>query len=198
MPARLSSQTMRADGLSTATPRILLAKPLTPEAFAPFGHVVSPHVRPGKDANQGTALRVDYCAPLLSTRPSARANLVAVRAMPQVLPFRLRLLEHHPCSTQTFIPMICERYLVVVTSTSPDGTPDLGALTAFECGPGQGISYGVGVWHHPIAALFTPAEFVMLVWEDNTIMDCVERPLEEEICVTLAQALPDEPKPGLN
>lgn len=165
--------------------RILKAKPISPELFAPFGHIISASLQAGKEANQGTAIRCDFCAPLLSTRPGAKANLVAVRAMPQALPLKLRLFEHHPCSTQSFIPMICSRYLIIVAQATQNGAPDLDTIAAFVCGPGQGISYGAGVWHHPIAALDMPTEFAMLVWEDGTALDCVEWPLKEDIFVSL-------------
>ena len=68
--------------------------------------------------------------------------------------------------------------------TAPDGGPDVSGLRAFVCGPGQGISYGVGVWHHPIIALDDDADFVMLAWEDGTALDCIEHPLSASILIT--------------
>jgi ureidoglycolate lyase len=164
-------------------PRRLVAEPLTVEAFAPFGAMISAGLRAGTSANQGTAARFDHCAELSSTRPGARANLAVFRSAPQSLPFTLRLFERHPCSTQTFLPMVCERYLVCVAPALDDGAPDVARARAFVCGPGQGVSYGVGVWHHPILALDGHADFAMLAWEDGSPLDCVEHPLAEPMLV---------------
>ena len=163
--------------------RQLLAEPLTPEAFAPFGSVVSAGLGAGSSANQGTAVRFDFCAELTSTRPAARANLAVFRSTQKALPFTLTLFEKHPCSTQTFLPMVCRRYLICVAPKRADGSPDVDGARSFVCGPGQGVSYGVDVWHHPIIALDNDADFAMLAWEDGSALDCVEHPLVEPLLV---------------
>jgi len=167
--------------------REVVVEPLTPERFAPFGDVVSAGLVAGKDANQGTAVRFDWAAKLESPRPGARPNLVVARCVAQALPLTLRLLERHPASSQAFLPMVCESYLVVVAPTAPDGAPDLDGLRAFHCARGQGINYHAGVWHHPIAALGGAADFAMLVWEDGSPSDCVEHPLTGDITVVPAR-----------
>jgi ureidoglycolate lyase len=163
--------------------RTVTATPLTLEAFAPFGAVVSAGLKAGASANQGTAVRFDRCAELVSTRPAATPNLAVFRSTKKTLPFEVRLLERHPCSTQTFLPMVCRRFLVVVAPTAADGSPDLAGLRAFVCGPGQGVTYGAGVWHHPIIALDEDADFAMLAWEDGGPLDCVEHPLPSPLSI---------------
>ena len=163
--------------------RTVTATPLTLEAFAPFGAVVSAGLKAGASANQGTAVRFDRCAELVSTRPAATPNLAVFRSTKKTLPFEVRLLERHPCSTQTFLPMVCRRFLVVVAPTAADGSPDLAGLRAFVCGPGQGVTYGAGVWHHPIIALDEDADFAMLAWEDGGPLDCVEHPLSSPLSI---------------
>ncbi len=169
--------------MTAGSARTLVVEPLTVAAFSPFGFVVSAGLRAGTSANQGTALRFDFCAELSSTRPQARANLAVFRSTQKSLPFALRLFEKHPCSTQTFLPMVCRRYLICVAPTSADGGPDVLSARAFVCGPGQGISYHVDVWHHPIIALDDDADFAMLAWEDGSPQDCVEHPLAEPLLV---------------
>jgi ureidoglycolate lyase len=179
----MSSSTTSLSALSMT----VRAEPLTPEAFAPYGFVVSAGLRAGVAANQGTAVRFDFCAELASTRPLARANLAVFRSTQKVLPFPLRLFEKHPCSTQTFLPMVCRRYLICVAPSLPDGLtdglPDVARARAFACAPGQGVSYHVGVWHHPIIALDDDADFAMLAWEDGSPQDCIEHPLREPLLV---------------
>ena len=153
------------------------AVPLRVDAFAPFGSVVSAGLSAGSSANQGTAVRFDWCAELINSRPHAKPNLAVFRSVARQAPVELKLLERHPCSTQVFLPMVCARYLVCVAPSLPDGSPDVAALRAFVCMPGQGVAYAPNVWHHPIIALDTAADFAVLVWEDGTPRDCEERPL---------------------
>ena len=158
-------------------------EPLTAAGFAPFGEVISAGLQPGVSANQGTAVRVDWSAQLRSTRAGARPNLAVFRSTPQPLPLALCLLERHPHSTQTFLPMVVTRYLVCVAPTRPDGSPELASLRAFVCGPGQGVNYQAGCWHHPIVALDAVAEFAVLIWEDGSAGDCEEQALPQPILV---------------
>lgn len=160
------------------------AEPLTPEAFAPFGDVISAGLRAGLSANQGTATRFDWCTELVNARPTAKGNLAVFRSVSKALPLSLELLEHHPFSTQAFLPMVCTRYLVCVAPTAADGGPDVAGLRAFVCAPGQGINYRVGVWHHPIVALDGDADFVMVAFEDGTPGDCVVQRLVAPVRVT--------------
>ncbi|MBS1149610.1 MAG: allA [Myxococcaceae bacterium] len=162
----------------------IVAKPLTAEAFAAFGEVVSVGNQGGTSANGGTAQRFDYTASLQSQRPGAKANMVTVSCVPVSLPLPLKLLEKHPHSSQTFIPMVCSRYLICVAPTARDGSPELSGLKAFIGEPGQAINYHPGIWHHPLVVLDSPAQFAMLVWEDGSTEDCVLFPLTQPQLVT--------------
>lgn len=149
--------------------------PLTPEAYAPYGEVLcaSPRGEPGKAANYGTARRFDRLVQLDNTRPHATPNLSVFRSSPRVdFPFRIRLLEKHPRSTQVFIPMNASRFLVVVALG--DETPDPDTMRVFLATSQQGISYRPGVWHHPLFNLDKEADFACLVYEDDSAEDCVE------------------------
>lgn len=163
--------------------RTLRLEPLGAEGFAPFGELLMSGLGATKAANQGTAKRCDFAAGLESTRPEARPNLAVFTSEAQSLPFALRLLERHPCSTQAFLPLRTERFLVCVAASRPDGSPDLATLRAFVGVAGQAINYRRGVWHHPIIALGAPAELAMLAWEDGGPDDCVESWFEEPIWV---------------
>lgn len=151
------------------------AEALSSQGFAPFGDVIAAGGRAGLSANQGTATRFDWCTELVNARPGAKANLAVFRSVAKALPFDVQLLEHHPFSTQAFVPMVCSRFLVVVAPG--DAEPDVSGLRAFLCAPGQGINYRAGVWHHPIVALDGDADFVMLAFEDGSTGDCVVKRL---------------------
>lgn len=162
------------------------AEPLSVEAFKPFGDVVSAGLRAGISANQGTAVRFDWAAALENGRAEARPNLSVFRSLPQKLPLKLQLLERHPHSTQAFLPMKVSRFLVCVAPTAMDGGPDVAGLRAFVCGPGQGINYARGVWHHPIVALDEVAEFAMLAFETGGEGDSEERPVASLVTVEIS------------
>jgi ureidoglycolate lyase len=141
-------------------------------------------------------MRQDWAAALTSTRPHAAPNLAIFRCTAQPLPFALQLLERHPHSTQAFLPLACANYLIAVAPCLPatlQAPPDLSQVRAFLCGPGQGINYNAGVWHHPIVALNGPAEFAMLAWEDGTAGDCEEYPLPTPLWVHPADSSPPAP-----
>ncbi len=150
-------------------------EPLTAAAFAPFGQVLSAGLGQAAAANQGTAVRYNWAAALQNLRPEARPNLAIFRSIARTLPLDLKLLERHPASTQAFLPLVVGRMLVCVAPTAADGRPDLSGLRAFVGLPGQGVNYGVGVWHHPIVALDQDADLAMLAWEDGSPRDCEEQ-----------------------
>ncbi|MBL8952524.1 MAG: ureidoglycolate lyase [Myxococcaceae bacterium] len=164
--------------------RTLRTEPLTAEAFAPFGQVLQTPGQGDTNMNQGTAVRLDRCAALVNTRGGGCApNLAMVRALPQAMPLKMRLMERHPCSSQAFIPLQCSRYLVIVAPTAAGGGPEWSGLRAFVAGPGQGINYAAGTWHHPFTAIDAPAELAMLAWEDGSASDCEETAMAEPIAV---------------
>lgn len=150
------------------------AVPLTPEAYAPYGHVImaSPRGEPGRPANQGTARRFDHLAALQDLRPGRAAlNVTVFRCAPRAAgPFAVELLEKHPASTQIFVPMNAERYLVLVARGGD--RPDLATLGAFLASGTQGVSYLPGVWHHPMIALDREIDFACFVFEDGSAEDC--------------------------
>lgn len=106
----------------------VVAEPLTPESFAPFGSVISPgHL--GADAsntaaaNQGTAVKfigVSHSRSLYATAPSGTLptqtnwnlfrcspprHLFSDEGKPGNRIYLAKVLEQHPYSSQTFLPL---------------------------------------------------------------------------------------------
>ena len=172
----------------------LTAEALAPEAYAPYGDVISADRADvaAKPANQGTAARRDHLAPIASLRPGAALNLCSFRCAPKVdWPIGVALLEKHPLSTQVFIPMNARRYLVLVALGGD--APDLSTARAFVASGTQGVSYRPGVWHHPMIALDDTVDFACLVWEDGTAGDCVAVTLHEG-ALSVALAVSSAPR----
>lgn len=164
--------------------RTIELEPLTAKSYARYGNVIAANER-WRPANQNTAKKSEHLAELVDRR-GARANLSVFRCAPRSLPHAVTLLEKHPASTQLFVPMNAERYLVIVALG--DDKPDLTTLRAFEASPTQGITYHPGVWHHPMVALERETDFFCLVFEDETAADCVEHPMMEPVTVLAARA----------
>ncbi|KAM0799514.1 ureidoglycolate hydrolase, partial [Usnea florida] len=191
------------------------AVPLTPSAFAPFGDVftsplpsstTTPPSSPPHGsiaANQGTALKFADIAPITSiyhTSPSgtpARPSMSLFSCFPRALRastgqqiFDVQVLERHPYTTQTFIPLASTavntaKSIIIVAPTLPAppppppsppaltpyfpqlqskkaGLPDLRNLKAFVAEPGMSVTYAVGIWHAPMVVVGGRVDFVVV------------------------------------
>jgi len=143
-------------------PRVAL-RPLTPDAFAPFGDVL---------AHRGSARRTPYPsafpgafpgalqAAAASPRPALWVSRVTVA---QPLPLRVGQMERRRHAAQSFVPLHAGHWLVLVAPDAPGGGPDPAGVLAFLAGPGVGVCYRTGTWHGSLAVLDAPAEFVVLM-----------------------------------
>mmetsp|Transcript_7082 Transcript_7082/g.7068 ORF Transcript_7082/g.7068 Transcript_7082/m.7068 type:complete len:220 (+) Transcript_7082:207-866(+) len=190
------------DVTKTAT---VIAEPLTPEGFAPYGGVISAdhQIKNVKSsaANYGTAIKIHKVAPIVNnfkdcpSGKEATANWNIFRCSfpnksvtsgshgEQI--YRARVLERHPFSTQTFIPMGLVQskssYLVIVAkndkSTSPINLPDLSSVKAFICKGNQSITYGQGIWHAPMVVIDEASpyiDFAVFIHENGVDNEDVE------------------------
>jgi len=161
--------------------RKVLALPLTPEAFAPFGQVIqsytdttsAPRAVKITQANFGTASKYHKLSLLKSSYPEdmgATTGISVYRCQPAEVvktgtrrELMLNALERHPFTDQSFLPMGHDKdnvYLVVVAKNGLDDRPDIGTLRAFAVRGDQGIVYNTGVWHQPMTVLDKPMDFV--------------------------------------
>lgn len=141
----------------TAETLVLTAQPLTADVFAPYGDVIA-SVGAAEPMNQGMGQRFRDLAEVDVLSQAGRPAISRVRCLPEHVPVPLRLMERHPLSTQAFIPTDGQRYIIVV---APAGQPPkLEDFRAFVADGSQGISYGRGIWHHPMIALDKECDFV--------------------------------------
>lgn len=96
-----------------------------------------------------------------------------------------KVLERHPFSTQTFVPMGQDKsklsYLVIVAKTDESTSqklPDPSQIKAFICKGNQSITYGAGIWHAPMVVIdetITHLDFAVLIHENGVAEeDCQE------------------------
>ena len=207
----------------------LKTRPLTQKDFAPFGEVIEnplasdvnsfPSTSPSstipfKPANQATALKAspissfqnDYSKSLPGSPGKPVMSMFV--CFPRTLDsdsagkpiFRIRILERHPFTTQTFVPMglapgdQSTMYLVIVAPTldskqtaQQKGPPDLQNVRAFVANGRQAVTYGVGTWHAPMFVIgekridFVVMQSINQIPED----DCQEVDVEDEINVSV-------------
>jgi len=138
--------------------RFIRCRPLTAEAFAPFGDVLACTGAPDKMINAGKCGRYHDRA-TLDFGPEGRAGVSLFHAEPRALPYQLDLLERHPEGSQAFIPMTPEPFLVIV---APDQEGKPGRPQAFLTAPYQGINFYRGTWHGVLTPLAAPGIFAVI------------------------------------
>lgn len=136
----------------------ILAQPLTPTAFAPFGDVLEAAGNPDRLINQGLCERFHDRA-RLDFGTDGRAGLSIFNATPRALPYRLEMLERHPDGSQAFLPLT-EHPFLVITAFDVGGAP--GTPRAFLTAPGQGINFLRGTWHGVLTPLYAPGLFAVI------------------------------------
>ncbi|MBR2815008.1 MAG: ureidoglycolate lyase [Reyranella sp.] len=137
----------------------LIPQPLTKEAFAPFGDVIDVPEAPG---------RTYYNDALGNLRPDAQANLsLSLKAETPDRPLRSDYMERHEFSSQTFVPLDVERWLIVVAPHASAGGPDVAGMKAFIATGLQGVTYRPNTWHHGLTVLDRPGRFAVFMWLDG-------------------------------
>lgn len=147
----------------------VLCEPLTPESFAEYGTVLSTahqlSTASQASANYGTAIKLHKVSVIensFHTAPSGRqatANWNIFRCSPPTpllsqseadgrLHYRTKVLERHPFSSQTFLPMGVDKgkeaYVVICGAKLENGMPDVTSVRAFLCKGDQAVTYAPG------------------------------------------------------
>lgn len=145
------------------TPR-LRPKPLTREAFAPFGDVIQTEGARHFQINEGTTTRFHDLAQIDTGAQGGRTILSIFRGDPRPMPFEVRIMERHPLASQAFVPLFARPYLVVVAKPEIENGQAITAddLHVFTVQAGQGVNYARNVWHHPLIALDAPSDFLIV------------------------------------
>lgn len=188
---------------STSNANSIVAEPLTPEAFAPYGGVISADHQiknvQSSAANYGTAVKIHKVAPIVnkySAAPSGKSSAanwnifrcsapkhLILKTAPKT--YTSKVLERHPYSSQTFVPMgqNLEKwsYIVIVASTDESSLqklPDPSSVKAFICKGNQSVTYGAATWHAPMVVIDEDVphiDFAVLIHENGVAdEDCQE------------------------
>jgi ureidoglycolate lyase len=133
----------------------IAADPIDAKAFAPFGDVI---VQPRGGA------RTDWSDALVHPGVNAAMSFSTANVAMTRFPAMLTMMERHPHSFQTFIPLDVSGYLVCVAPNGADDLPAMDQARAYIVPAGIGITYRANAWHHPMLALDRPGQFAILMW----------------------------------
>ncbi len=155
-------------------------EPLSAEAFAPFGDV----------ARRPIGERRRYLPTALDRAEQAHvfSLWISSAAARGQLPLRASVLERHPYSAQTFVPLGAARYLAIVCGAAASGDPDLATLRGFLAGPDQVVTFARNVWHHPMTVLDDHMEFAVAMGVTGRPDDDVFFNLDAAVSVVMPDA----------
>ena len=134
-------------------------RPLTQEAFAPFGTVIEADPASMRYINGGTTERYHALAEAEAVGEDATVIINLFRGSPRAFPYVVDMMERHPFGSQSFSPLDDRPWLVVVAE-DVDGKP--GRPQVFRAGGRQGVNYRRNVWHHPLIAVGAVSDFLVV------------------------------------
>lgn len=137
----------------------LAVQPLTKDAFAPFGDVVTTDGAELRLINQGSTERFHDLAAIDVEDSGGRAIVSLFRGQPFAPPIDISMMERHPLGSQLFFPLGPRPFLTVV-APDEDGKP--GIPRAFLCQAGIGVNYARNTWHHPLLSLEEVSDFIVV------------------------------------
>lgn len=109
--------------------------------------------------NAGMARRFHDLAKIEIAGQDARVVIGVVEAKAYPVPLNLPLVERHPLGAQAFVPLTDAPFLVVVCHDE-NGRP--GRPQAFVTTAGQGVCYGMNVWHGVLTPFGAPQDFIVI------------------------------------
>lgn len=155
---------------------------LTAEKFKPFGDVIeTSSAKDIKSINYGFTQRHHDLAKIDTLVDGGKTIVNIFRSKPPELPFNVKLLERHPKSSQAFIPLGSEPYLVIV---APKGDLDETKIRVFLASANQGVNYHAGTWHHYSLALNKVSDF-LVIDRDAEDQNCDEVNLKSPFNITV-------------
>ena len=124
---------------------------ITKENFAEFGQLISTKDIKSENINSDTSKSFYDLANIEILGENNQCRINIFKAKKRKFPLEINMLENHPLSSQSFIPLQNTSFIVVVAPIS--NTPNLKLLEAFIVPAEEGINFKPKVWHFPLIAL---------------------------------------------
>ncbi len=142
--------------------QLIIVKPqaLSASSFSDFGDVIEVQENgPFISINQGFTERYHDLAKVDVETQNGRTLINIFRSTPLPLPIQITLMERHPLSSQAFVPLSNNPYLVVVAKA---GEFNEASIQVFLAQANQGVNYHAGTWHHFCLALHQQSDFLVI------------------------------------
>lgn len=137
---------------------MITPKPLTKEAFAPFGQVIEMRGDFDFTFNEGRADRwLDMVD--MDVDAAGRIGVSLCVSRPITLPYSVTFVENHPLASQAFIPLNERPFLVIVAH---EAGGQVQPPEAFLTNGHQGINYARGTWHGVLSPIDQDQNFLII------------------------------------
>ena len=126
-------------------------KKITRENFFKYGQLISTNESKYENINNNTTKNFYDLADIEVYGNDNQARINIFKAKKRNFPLEIDMLENHPFSSQTFMPLQKTSFIVVVAPIAK--IPNINLIEAFYILPYQGINFKSKVWHFPLIAL---------------------------------------------
>lgn len=137
----------------------IVATPLEPDAFAPFGEVIQKEGSQNFPINNGKCQRHHRLATAEATGTNASVIINIFAGQPYSLPHIVTMVERHPFGSQAFYPLGSNPWLVIVCEDH-NGRPE--KPRAFLATSDQGVNLYRNIWHGVLTPLLEPSDFLVI------------------------------------
>ena len=155
-------------------------KPLTQEAFAPFGDVIQKQGHYPEEINYGQTRKYAGLAQIDVADEEGTATVHIYRRRPVSLPFRVEVMEYHPLGSQAFFPLQKRPFLVIVAP--PSEILPFKSIQGFFTNGEQGVNLNKGVWHHYQLSLGENCDY-LVIDRDGPGVNTIEQRLDETLFI---------------
>ena len=129
----------------------LVIKNITKENFSQFGQLISTKDLKSENINSDTTKSFYDLVDIEILGENNQCRINFFKAKKRQFPLEINILENHPFSSQSFIPLQNTSFIVVVAPISK--IPNLKLIEAFKVSPEEGINFKPKVWHFPLIAI---------------------------------------------
>lgn len=159
---------------------------LNHNSFMEFGHVGRSGAGMTRTIRDGSVLLSKSPAEMTHDEQALDLALDFYDVRPADDPLRISVAERHEHSSQMFVPMSGQSYLVIAWDAHP---AQGGKVRAFVAAPDDVVIYKPGVWHHGIISLERQGLFASTMWRTRGGTDVEFLELPQPFALSL-QELP--------
>ena len=129
----------------------LQIKKISKDNFSQYGQLISTQDIEFQNINEKTTRSFYDLVNIEIYGEDKQCRVNIFKSIKRNFPLEINMLENHPLSSQTFIPLQKTNFIVVVAPISKE--PDINLIEAYHLHPDEGINFKPKVWHFPLIAI---------------------------------------------